>query len=129
MSLFQKQTGDIVELTQAGVDEIGKYKNNYTEVTKPNNMDERHWSAWDMGNLWIGMLVSIAVYQVASGLIVSGMSWAQALVTIVLGHSLVMIFAVILEDRRSRQFWSPLSRRGAVLDLQGSLFPSWYSGQ
>ena len=96
MSLFQKQTGDIVELTQAGVDEIGKYKNNYTEVTKPNNMDERHWSAWDMGNLWIGMLVSIAVYQVASGLIVSGMSWAQALVTIVLGHSLVMIFAVIL---------------------------------
>lgn len=28
MSLFQKQTGDIVELTQAGIDEIGKYKNN-----------------------------------------------------------------------------------------------------
>ena len=32
MSLFQKQTGDIVELTQAGVDEIGKYKNKYTSL-------------------------------------------------------------------------------------------------
>ena len=45
MSLFQKQTGDIVELIQAGIDEIGKYKNNYTEVTKSNNMNDRHWSA------------------------------------------------------------------------------------
>lgn len=96
MSLFQQKNGDIVELTQAGIEEINKYPNNYSEVTKPIGAKERTWTGWDMGNLWIGMMVSIAVYQVASGLIVSGMSWAQALATIVLGHSLVMIFAVIL---------------------------------
>lgn len=96
MSLYQKQTGDIVELTDAGLEVINQHKNNYAESTKPIPASERDWSAMSMGNLWIGMLVSIAVYQVASGLIVSGMSWYQALFTIVLGHSLVMVFAVVL---------------------------------
>ena len=88
--------GEMVELTPEGEKEIHKYKNNYADATKPLSSKERNWSAWDMGILWIGMIVSIAVYQVASGLIVSGMSWAQALLTIVLGHTLVMIFAVVL---------------------------------
>lgn len=96
MGAFQRQIGDMVELTPEGEKEIHKYKNNYADATKPLSSKERNWSAWDMGNLWIGMIVSIAVYQVASGLIVSGMSWAQALLTIVLGHTLVMIFAVVL---------------------------------
>lgn len=93
---FQKQIGDIVELTADGVQEIKQHKNNYTKLTRPNNLKDRTWNAWDMGNLWIGIMVSIAVYQMASGLIVSGMSWSQALITIVLGHSLVMVFAVVL---------------------------------
>ena len=93
---YQRQNGDIVELTAAGMEAVKSHKNNYADSTKPLAMEERKWSAWDMGNLWIGMLVSIAVYQVASGLIVSGMSWAEALFTIVLGHFLVMVFAVVL---------------------------------
>lgn len=96
MAELQKQNGDIVELTSAGIEKIKQHKNNYTDVTKPIGAKERTWGTWDMANLWIGMIVSIAVYQVASGLIVSGMSWLQALITIVLGHSLVMVFAVIL---------------------------------
>lgn len=96
MGAFQRQIGDMVELTPKV-----KRKSINTKIimqmqTKPLSSKERNWSAWDMGNLWIGMIVSIAVYQVASGLIVSGMSWAQALLTIVLGHTLVMIFAVVL---------------------------------
>lgn len=93
---YQRQNGDTVELTPAGLEEIGRHKNNYADATKPLTLGQRKWTAWDMGNLWIGMMVSIAVYQVASGLIVSGMSWAEALFTIVLGHSLVMVFAVVL---------------------------------
>ena len=96
MSGYQRQNGDIVELTAAGLEAVRSHKNNYADSTRPLAMDERRWSAWDMGNLWIGMLVSIAVYQVASGLIVSGMSWGEALFTIVLGHFLVMVFAVVL---------------------------------
>lgn len=96
MNNYQHQTDDIVELTDSGLKAIESYPNNYTNNTRPILLKDRNWSALSMTNLWIGMLVSIAVYQVASGLIVAGMSWAQALFTIVLGHSLVMIFAVIL---------------------------------
>lgn len=96
MERYQKQTGDIVELTSEGLARINNYPNNYTENTRPLSKKERTWSTMDMTNLWIGMIVSIAVYQVASGLIVAGMSWYEALFTIVLGHSLVMAVAVIL---------------------------------
>lgn len=63
MNVYQKQSGDVVELTAAGMEAIKGHKNNYAETTRPLVMEERKWSAWDMGNLWIGMLVSIAVYQ------------------------------------------------------------------
>ena len=96
MGKYQKQVGDVVELTEEGISKIGQYKNNYMDSTRPIFAKERDWTAWSMGNLWIGMLVSIAVYQVASGLIVAGMAWYQALFVIVLGHTLVMGFAVIL---------------------------------
>lgn len=96
MGKYQRQVGDIVELTDEGIARIKEYKNNYSESTRPIFAKERDWTAWSMGNLWIGMLVSIAVYQVASGLIVAGMAWYEALFTIVLGHTLVMAFAVIL---------------------------------
>ncbi|QUG40615.1 NCS1 family nucleobase:cation symporter-1 [Psychrobacillus sp. INOP01] len=93
---FQNQIDDIIELNEVGIEEIKKHKNNYTESTRPISKAERSWGAFSMGNLWIGMIVSIAVYQVASGLIVAGMTWYQALFTIVLGHTLVMGFALIL---------------------------------
>ena len=96
MALYQKQVRDIVELTEEGVAQIQQHKNSYSETTRPVASHERFWNAWSMGNLWVGIIVSIAVYQVASGLIVAGMTWYQALFTIVLGHTLVMAFAVIL---------------------------------
>ncbi|WP_303690551.1 NCS1 family nucleobase:cation symporter-1 [Megamonas hypermegale] len=96
MNMYQRQIGDIVELTDEGLKAIKNYPNNYTDNTRPVPVKERNWSAISITNLWVGMLVSIAVYQVASGLIVAGMSWWQALFTIVLGHSLVMFFAVVL---------------------------------
>lgn len=93
---FQLKNEGIVDLTEVGIKEIGKFPNNYTESTKPISSKERDWNAWSMGSLWIGMMVSIAVYMIASGLIVSGMNWLQALFTIVLGHTLVMIPAVTI---------------------------------
>ena len=128
MSAFQVQDGDIVELTAAGVEEIQKHKNNYTDVTKPIGKKERTWGTWDMANLWIGMIVSIAVYQVASGLIVSGMSWAQALFTIVLGHTLVMIFAVILGHFGTKYGVSYPMLCKLVFGSKGTIVPSLVRG-
>ena len=49
MGAFQRQIGDMVELTPEGEKEIHKYKNNYADATKPLSSKERNWSAWDMG--------------------------------------------------------------------------------
>lgn len=35
MGAFQRQIGDMVELTPEGEKEIHKYKNNYADATKP----------------------------------------------------------------------------------------------
>lgn len=96
MEPSQHQLGDIEELTPAGVKAIQQESNVYTESSRPVFAHERDWGTWNMTALWVGILVSIAVYQVGSGLIVAGMSWYQALFTIVLGHTLVMVFAVVL---------------------------------
>lgn len=96
MMQYQKNINGIHDLTQQGIDEISKYKNNYTNETKQITSNNRDWSTKTMMSLWIGMMVSIAVYMIASGLIVSGLSWKEALFTIVLGHTLVMIPAVAI---------------------------------
>lgn len=96
-SLFQTTTSNnIVDLTPAGVEEIGKYKNVYTDSSKPVLSKDRDWTSWNFAALWIGMLISIPVYMVASGLIVEGMTWYQSLFTICLGHTIVMIPAVLI---------------------------------
>lgn len=128
MSIYQKQTGDIVELTPEGMEEIQKHKNNYADSTKPVAEKDRKWTAWDMGNLWIGMIVSIAVYQVASGLIVSGMSWLQASFTIVLGHTLVMIFAVILGHFGTKYGLTYPMLSKMIFGAKGTVVPSIVRG-
>lgn len=96
MNKYQENRNGLCDLTNEGITKIHQYKNNLTDSTKQISSRERDWNAWSMGSLWIGMMVSIAVYMIASGLIVSGMSWQQALFTIVLGHTLVMIPAVTI---------------------------------
>lgn len=94
--MLQTTKNEIVELTSEGVEVIKSQKNFYSNATKPIPLNKRDWKLKDMANLWIGIIVSIAVYQVASGLLVAGMNWYQALITIVLGHSLVMGVAMII---------------------------------
>lgn len=96
MNLYQEENDGIVSLTDAGVKEIQAHKNFYSDATKPIPREKRDWHMKDMANLWIGIIVSVAVYQVASGLLVAGMTWYEALLTIVLGHTLVMAVAMII---------------------------------
>jgi NCS1 family nucleobase:cation symporter-1 len=51
----------------------------------------RTWTWWHYCALWIGMSVCITTYTLASGLIDSGMSWRQAMLTIFLGNSIVLV--------------------------------------
>ena len=61
----------------------------------PTAFEERRWSLWHIAALWIGMAVCIPTYMLAAGLIASGMTWWQALVTITVGNSIVLLPMVL----------------------------------
>jgi NCS1 family nucleobase:cation symporter-1 len=61
----------------------------------PTLPEERRWSRWNIAALWIGMAVCVPTYMLASGLIASGMSWWQALVTIAAGNLIVLVPMVL----------------------------------
>ena len=57
----------------------------------PTTLDRRTWSTYNIAALWIGMSVVITTYTLASGLMSQGMTWWQAMLTILLGNSIVLV--------------------------------------
>ena len=57
----------------------------------PTTPERRTWSTYNIAALWIGMSVVITTYTLASGLMIQGMNWWQALLTILLGNVIVLI--------------------------------------
>ena len=57
----------------------------------PTTIRERTWSTWNIAALWIGMSVVITTYTLAGGFIDAGMNWWQAMITILLGNTIVLI--------------------------------------
>lgn len=62
----------------------------FNEDLSPTILAQRKWSRWNIAALWIGMAVCIPTYMLAAGLIDSGMSWQQAMFTIILGNVIVL---------------------------------------
>jgi NCS1 family nucleobase:cation symporter-1 len=61
----------------------------------PTTIRERTWSTWNIAALWIGMSVVITTYTLAGGFIEAGMNWWQAMLTILLGNTVVLIPMVL----------------------------------
>ena len=57
----------------------------------PTSVERRTWSTYNIAALWIGMSVVITTYTLASGMMIQGMTWWQAMLTILLGNSIVLI--------------------------------------
>ena len=57
----------------------------------PTPLSRRTWTTYHFAALWIGMSVVITTYTLASGLMQQGMTWAQAMLTILLGNVIVLI--------------------------------------
>src|SRR4026207_596583 len=57
----------------------------------PTTIKERTWSTWNIAALWSGMSVVITTYTLAGGFIEAGMNWWQAMITILLGNTIVLI--------------------------------------
>ncbi|HXG94867.1 MAG TPA: NCS1 family nucleobase:cation symporter-1 [Blastocatellia bacterium] len=57
----------------------------------PTSIKERTWSTYNIAALWIGMSVVITTYTLAGSFIEQGLNWWQAMITILLGNSIVLI--------------------------------------
>ena len=67
----------------------------YNEDLAPVPKEKRSWGTYDFASLWISMAVCIPTYMLASGLIAGGMSWKQAIATVLLGNLIVLIPMVL----------------------------------
>jgi nucleobase:cation symporter-1, NCS1 family len=61
----------------------------------PTPPERRTWSTYNIAALWIGMSVVITTYTLASGLMQQGMRWWQAMATILLGNTIVLVPMVL----------------------------------
>jgi len=63
----------------------------YNEDLAPVTPERRTWTIYNYASLWVAMSVCIPTYMLASGLIAGGMSWREAVGTILLGNLIVLI--------------------------------------
>src|SRR5438045_39260 len=57
----------------------------------PIAIKDRTWDTWNYAALWISMCLCIPTYMLSSSLIEGGMNWWQAILTVFLGNSIVLI--------------------------------------
>ena len=63
----------------------------FNQDLAPIPLEKRTWGLYNYASLWVAMSVCIPTYMLASGLIAGGMSWWQAILTILLGNLIVLI--------------------------------------
>src|SRR5438105_15689508 len=78
----------------------------YNPDLAPVPPERRTWSTYNFAAPWISMAHCIPTYMLASGLIGEGMSWRQALVTILLGNVIVLV-PILLNSHPGTKYGIP----------------------
>lgn len=80
--------------------------NLYNEDLAAIPQEKRTWGTWNYAALWVSMSLCIPTYMLASSLIEGGMNWWQAILTIFLGNSIVLI-PMILNGHAGAKYGIP----------------------
>src|SRR4030095_4478245 len=78
----------------------------YSKDLAPVPTEKRTWNTWSYTALWISMSLCIPTYMLASSLIEGGMNWWQAILTIFLGNTIVLI-PMILNGHAGAKYGIP----------------------
>lgn len=78
----------------------------YSEDLAPIEQSKRSWNTWNYAALWISMSLCIPTYMLASSLIEGGMNWWQAILTIFLGNTVVLV-PMILNGHAGAKYGIP----------------------
>src|SRR5215471_2423709 len=63
----------------------------YHRDLAPATDERRHWGTYNFAALWVSMSVNILTYMLAGGLVQGGMNWKQAVATVFIGNSIVLV--------------------------------------
>jgi NCS1 family nucleobase:cation symporter-1 len=63
----------------------------YNSDLAPATDERRHWGTYNFAALWVSMSVNILTYMLAASLIQGGMNWKQAVATVFVGNTIVLI--------------------------------------
>jgi nucleobase:cation symporter-1, NCS1 family len=72
----------------------------------PVPIRRRNWTTYNYAALWISMAHCIPTYMLASGLMAAGMNWKQALFTILLGNTIVLV-PILLNSHPGTKYGIP----------------------
>jgi len=91
-------------------------------------MDRRTWGTYNYAALWTTLSVNVATYLVASSMIAAGMSWKQAIFTILVGHLIVLV-PILLNAHAGAKFGIPFPVYArASFGVLGSNIPALLRG-
>ncbi|KAI3796833.1 hypothetical protein L1987_39519 [Smallanthus sonchifolius] len=101
----------------------------------PTKQSQRTYSGWEMGSLWVGLVVGVPTYYLAGSLVDLGMAWWQGILTVVTANIITFI-ALGLTGHPGTRYGIPfpvLARsafgiRGAHIPtlLRGLVACGWY---
>jgi len=104
MAATQRELPDgRVELVDAGALEASPL---YNHDLAPVPVARRNWTTYNYAALWISMAHCIPTYMLASGLMAQGMNWQQALFTILLGNTIVLV-PILLNSHPGTKYGIP----------------------
>jgi NCS1 family nucleobase:cation symporter-1 len=78
----------------------------FNDDLAPVPLSRRTWTTYNYAALWVSMAHCIPTYMLASGLMAAGMNWSQALGTILLGNTIVLI-PILLNSHPGTKYGIP----------------------
>ena len=78
----------------------------YNHDLAPVKIADRNWTTYNFAALWISMAHCIPTYFITAKLLEDGMSWAQALFTVLLGN-LIVLFPILANSHPGTKYGIP----------------------
>src|ERR1700716_3455161 len=78
----------------------------YNKDLAPTTTERRTWGTYSFAALWVSMSVNILTYMLAASLIQGGMNWKQAVATVFIGNTIVLI-PMLLNSHPGAQYGIP----------------------
>lgn len=88
------------------LDEALVHDSLHNEDLAPTTPEQRNWTTYNYTALWIGMAHCIPTYTMASSLIAGGFDWKQAIFTILLANTIVLL-PMLLNSYPGTQYGIP----------------------